>query len=105
MAPPPEPPPEPAAGPADWLRRNLFRSWVDGVITVIATAIVLYIAFRAARFVFVSGRWEIIERNLALFMVGRYPRDELWRPCRSGCAALPATAGSSPATSTACGWM
>ena len=77
--PPPEPPPEPAAGPGDWARRNLFRTWVDGVVTVIAAMVIGYVAFRLARFVFVSGRWEIVQRNLTLFMVGRYPRDELWR--------------------------
>ncbi len=77
--PPPEPPPEPAAGPGDWARRNLFRTWVDGVVTVIAAMVIGYVAFRLARFVFVSGRWEIVQRNLTLFMVGRYPRDQLWR--------------------------
>ena len=66
-------------GPGDWLRRNLFRTWVDGVVTVIAPIVIGYVAFRLGRFVFVSGRWEIIQRNLTLFMVGRYPRDELWR--------------------------
>jgi general L-amino acid transport system permease protein len=77
--PPPEPPPAPAAGTGDWARRNLFRTWVDGVVTVIAAALIGYVAFRLGRFVFVSGRWEIVRRNLTLFMVGRYPRDELWR--------------------------
>jgi general L-amino acid transport system permease protein len=79
VLPPPEPPPQPTAGPADWLRRNLFRSWVDSVVTIIAALVVAYVIFRLGRFVFVSGRWEIVQRNLALFMVGRYPRDELWR--------------------------
>ena len=36
-------------------------------------------AYRFLRFVFVSGRWDVVQRNLTLFMVGRYPRDELWR--------------------------
>ncbi len=72
--------PEPGGGTcAIWMRRNLFRTWVDGVITVIAAIVIGYVAFRLLRFVFVSGRWEIVRRNLTLFMVGRYPRDELWR--------------------------
>ena len=77
--PPPEPPPEPATGPGDWVRRNLFRTWGDGIITVVAAIILGYVLFRLGRFVLVTGRWEIIQRNLTLFMVGRYPRDELWR--------------------------
>jgi general L-amino acid transport system permease protein len=79
VIPPPEPPRPPAAGPGDWLRRNLFRSRVDAVVTVVAGVVVGYIAYRLVRFVFVTGRWEIIRVNLKLFMVGRYPSDELWR--------------------------
>ena len=45
-------------------------------------AIVLYLS---ARFVFVTGRWDIVRTNLTLFMVGRYPRDQLWRVSLSLC--------------------
>jgi general L-amino acid transport system permease protein len=76
---PPEPPRPPSAGPADWLRHNLFRSVGDTIVTVIATIVVGYIVVRLGRFVLVTGRWEIVRRNLSLFMYGRYPRDELWR--------------------------
>ena len=79
LPPPEEPGAEPARSAGDWIRRNLFRTWIDGLITVVATIVLAYAAYRLLRFVFVSGRWDIIERNLALFMVGRYPRDELWR--------------------------
>ena len=41
--------------------------------------VVAYVLFRLGRFVFVTGRWEIVRANLNLFMVGRYPRGELWR--------------------------
>jgi general L-amino acid transport system permease protein len=84
--PPPEPAPEPAAGVGDWMRRNLFRTWIDGLVTVVAAIVLAYVTFRLLRFVFVTGRWEIIQRNLTLFMVGRYPRDELWRIAVGLCA-------------------
>jgi general L-amino acid transport system permease protein len=77
--PPPEPPPEPSAGPADWLRRNLFRSWGDAIVTIVSALVVGYILYRLGRYIFVTGRWEIVRLNLKLFMVGRYPDDELWR--------------------------
>ena len=77
--PPPEPERPPAAGPGDWVRRNLFRSVGDGIVTVISGLVVLYLLFRALNYVFVTGRWEIVQVNLRLFMVGRYPVDELWR--------------------------
>jgi general L-amino acid transport system permease protein len=77
--PPPEPPRPPAAGPGDWVRRNLFRSRVDGLVTIVSGIVVGYVAYRLVRFVFVTGRWDIVRVNLKLFMVGRYPADELWR--------------------------
>jgi general L-amino acid transport system permease protein len=77
--PPPEPPRPPSAGPGDWARRNLFRSAGDTVVTVVAGLVVVYVAFRVIRFVFVTGRWDVVRDNLKLFMVGRYPNDELWR--------------------------
>lgn len=77
--PPPEPKAEPAQGVGDWLRRNLFRSPVDGVVTVVSAVIIGYVLYRLARYVFVTGRWEIVRVNLKLFMVGGYPNDELWR--------------------------
>jgi general L-amino acid transport system permease protein len=66
-------------GAARWLRRNMFRNPVDGVISVVGGALALYLLYRAARFVLVTGRWEIIEDNLKLLMVGRFPDTELHR--------------------------
>ena len=77
--PPPEPERPAAAGPGDWIHRNLFRSVGDGIVTVVSGLVVLYVVYRALRYVFVTGRWEIVQVNLKLFMVGRYPNDELWR--------------------------
>ena len=56
-----------------WLRRNLFRRPVDSVVTVLVALAAGYVLWRAVQFVFVTGRWEIIEVNLKLLMVGRYP--------------------------------
>lgn len=77
--PPPERVAEPADGPVDWLRRNLFRSPADGAVTIVATLVIGYVLYRVGRYVFVTGRWEIVRVNLKLFMVGRYPDDQLWR--------------------------
>ena len=86
--PPPEPRAEPAQDPGDWLRRNLFRSTADGVVTVVSALIIGIVLYRLARYVFVTGRWEIVRVNLKLFMVGNYPDDELWRIAvvLAGCA-------------------
>lgn len=77
--PPAEPAPPPSTGPGDWLRRNLFRSRTDGVVTVVSALAVGYVLYRLLRYVLVTGRWDIVRVNLKLFMVGRYPVDQLWR--------------------------
>lgn len=56
-----------------WMRRNLFRTPVDTAMTIVFGAISLYVLYRAANFVLVTGRWDIIRVNLKLLMIGRYP--------------------------------
>ena len=53
--------------------------WHNAVLTVVFGGFLGWVIFRALRFVFVSGRWEIVRRNLTNFMVALYPRDQLWR--------------------------
>jgi general L-amino acid transport system permease protein len=72
-------PPVAERSPAEWARRNLFSSAFNSALTVVMGALVLWAAYRLFVFVFVSAEWEIVQRNLTLFMVGRFPRDELWR--------------------------
>jgi general L-amino acid transport system permease protein len=71
---------------AEFARRNLFRSTLDAVVTVVATLVIGFVAYRLGRFVFVTGRWDVVRDNLTLFMVGRYPTDELWRIAVAMCA-------------------
>lgn len=63
-----------------WARTNLFRSRLDSTVTLVAGVLVAYLTIRILRFVFVTGRWEVIRSNLTLFIVGGYDRDEMWRP-------------------------
>lgn len=70
----------PAPSPAlIWVRRNLFRSFWDGLTTVLFGTLGLYVLFRLSRFVFVTARWEIIQTNLKLLLVGRWPTVHLPR--------------------------
>lgn len=61
-----------------WLKRNLFRSPTDGIVTLVAGSLAIYLIYQAAQFVFVTGRWEIIEVNLKLLLVGRFPEEQMW---------------------------
>jgi len=63
----------------EWAKKNLFNNKWSGAVTVISLPILAYVVFGAARFVFVTGQWEAVTRNLTLFMQGTFPRDEQWR--------------------------
>lgn len=68
-----------ASPPREWLRKNLFNSWHNAVLTVLFAALLAWVGFHAARFVFVTARWAIIRVNLTIAMLGPFPRDELYR--------------------------
>jgi general L-amino acid transport system permease protein len=72
-------PVRPPVTPGEWVRRNLFSSWFNGILTVVSGAVVLFLGFRLVRFVFVSADWSVLKANLRVFIVGRFPQDELWR--------------------------
>jgi|TARA_B110000914_G_scaffold225460_1_gene246232 general L-amino acid transport system permease protein len=57
------------------MRRNLFRSITDTILTVISASILGYVIFQVFQFVFVTGRWEIIQVNLKILLVGRFPEE------------------------------
>lgn len=65
--------------PGEWVRRNLFSTWFNGVLTIISAVLVTILAVRLVRFVFVSADWEVLRANLRVYMVGRFPEDQLWR--------------------------
>ena len=62
---------------ARWARKHLFRTWLDSALTIVFGGLALYLIFRFVLFVFVNARWEIIQVNLKLLMVGRWPSDQL----------------------------
>ena len=62
-----------------WLRRNLFRSPLDGLTTVVFGAISIWLIYKTVTFVFVTGRWDVIRVNLRLLMIGRFPDVHLLR--------------------------
>ncbi len=72
-------PPDRQVSPSVWLRKNLFNTWYNGLATVIAVVVGAILIYYAGRFVFVTGQWEAVRKNLTLLMVGIFPRNEQWR--------------------------
>lgn len=75
--------PDVRLAPRAWVRANLVRTPLDAALTVVFGGLLLYLGLRFLRFVFVSAEWEIVQRNLTSYMVGRFDRGELWRPSAS----------------------
>jgi general L-amino acid transport system permease protein len=72
-------PPVRQTSPVRWARDNLFSSPWNGLLTLVMAPLLAWVVLRFLRFVFVTARWDIIEANLTLLMIGLYPRGELAR--------------------------
>jgi general L-amino acid transport system permease protein len=75
----PAQPDQPTASPGQWIHRNLFNTWYNSVLTVAFTLLIGWVALKVSRFVFVTGRWEIIRVNLTVVMLGAFPSKEFYR--------------------------
>jgi general L-amino acid transport system permease protein len=73
-------PPDASLGPVGWARENLFSSAFNTILTILFGAFLAWAGIQLALLVFVNSEWEIVQRNLTTFMIGRFDRSELWRP-------------------------
>jgi general L-amino acid transport system permease protein len=72
-------PPSAERRPLEWLRRNLFNSWLNSIISLILFLLVPTLLFQLARWVFLEATWEPVAVNLRLLLTGRYPPEQVWR--------------------------
>jgi His/Glu/Gln/Arg/opine family amino acid ABC transporter permease subunit len=74
-----QPPPLLAVGPLAWARKNLFSSWFDAIVTVIASIFVVAVIVSFIQWTIGQANWSVILFNLRSFMVGRFEADAEWR--------------------------
>lgn len=60
-----------------WARESLFPDLKNTIFTIIFGALLLVVALAALRFVFISGRWNIIFTNTTNILVGLFPREDV----------------------------
>jgi general L-amino acid transport system permease protein len=72
-------PPRLSVGPFAWLRRNLFSTWYNVLLTLLALWLLYALLKPAIQWSLTEARWGVISANLTLFMIGQYPRELLWR--------------------------
>src|SRR5690606_23272176 len=62
-----------------WLWENLLSPWYNALLTALCLWL-LYAAVRTlGHWALAEANWAVIPANLRLFLVGTYPRDQLWR--------------------------
>lgn len=72
---PPEPP-----GPITWLKDNLFSNWLNSLLTLISLVIIYFTVVGFVSWVFTTADWRPVVGTPLLYLIGQYPRDQMWRP-------------------------
>jgi general L-amino acid transport system permease protein len=72
-------PPRTEIGLLGWLKKNLFSTWFNALLTIFS-AVLVYVALRAVlTWVLRDARWAVVTTNFRVFLIGRYPAEEAWR--------------------------
>ncbi|SBO42741.1 amino acid ABC transporter permease [Cyanobium sp. NIES-981] len=79
MAPSSPPSASPLRGLAGRLRRELFATPVDGLITLVLLGVIGGGLTGLLRWALTQTDWAVIRLNSTLFAVGRYPLEQQWR--------------------------
>jgi general L-amino acid transport system permease protein len=71
-------PPSPPTA-LEWVRKNLFSNWINALLTILGVAAVYFTLVSVATWALKTADWSPITAAPLLFLVGQYPREELWR--------------------------
>ncbi len=62
-----------------WMRENLFSSPFNTILTVVSSALILWVLVSLTSWAFTAARWSVIPVNFQLLMVGPFPIEQIWR--------------------------
>jgi len=74
-----EKPPREEVGLLEWLKRNLFSTWYNTLLTFVSLAFLFFVCRAIIVWALHTARWEVVTTNIKVFMIGRYPASEAWR--------------------------
>jgi general L-amino acid transport system permease protein len=77
--PPIAPPVSPSLSPVEWVRKNLFSTWYNGILTVICLVVLFQVLKTLISWLFTQAQWAVIQANFRLFFVGLFPQELYWR--------------------------
>lgn len=72
-------PPVKQVGPAAWVKKRLFNTWYNSLLTTILLAAFVLIGWGLVNWVVNLAQWAVIPNNLPLFLSGLYPAARRWR--------------------------
>ncbi|MBD2098993.1 amino acid ABC transporter permease [Trichocoleus sp. FACHB-591] len=72
-------PPVLSITPWQWLRRNLFNTWYNSLLTLVCLWLLFQVLQAVLGWVFTQAQWTVVQTNLRLFFIGRYPPNLAWR--------------------------
>ena len=72
--PPPDPP-----GLSKWIRDNLFGSISNSILTILAATLLYFMITNAASWMLFTADWRPVTQSPLLYVIGQYPRDQMWR--------------------------
>jgi general L-amino acid transport system permease protein len=73
------PPPSERIGILGWMKKNLFGSIGDSILTIVAGSFLLWLIYTTINWILNTAQWAAVTDNLQLFMKGQYPGTEDWR--------------------------
>lgn len=62
-----------------WLKKNLFNTWYNSILTIVCVWWLISAITNIFNWIFNQAQWSVIQANLPLFLVGRYPVELYWR--------------------------
>lgn len=66
-------------GAVTWLRRNLFDTVWNGLLTVVVAVGAAFLVRSIGSWALGTARWHVVPDTMRLIAVGPYPVDEVWR--------------------------
>lgn len=67
-------------GLIEWLRKNLFSTWYNAIITIVLLYIVIQAVTSFVSWMVTAPGWPAAFTNIKLLLTWTYPVDQLWRP-------------------------
>lgn len=63
----------------NWLRKNLFNTGYNSLLTVVCVVFLFWALQGIVTWAITQAQWAVIQVNLRLFLVGRFPQTLYWR--------------------------